>query len=111
MQDEETKRIEAEVDKFLADPRSIRYEQTDRNMQLMLGFLEDHGLDITHRNLLFAFDSLQESLELIAFKEPIPAPPQPQQPAPVPVQLPSQPNVVPARARTFVAFRNGQPIG
>ncbi|SRR5258708_4698613 len=103
----EAKAIEKACDDFLADPRTIRYRETDENRDLLLGFLEDHGLAITHRNLLFAYDSLQDTLELIPFQQPIPAPeptPSPVVPAAVPV-APSPPS-----KRQFLAFRNGQPI-
>jgi hypothetical protein len=57
---------------------------------------------------LFAYDSLQDTLELIPFAEPIVVP----QPEPAPVAMPSGP-VVPTPApskRPFIMWRNGKPI-
>ena len=109
MQDEATI-IEGEVSKFLADPRTIRYIQCGNNMDAMLVFLERHGLAINHRNLLFAHDSLQDTLELIPFQEPITI--EPPTPALAPAPTPQQPtpqSVMPVKVRTIM-YRNGQPI-
>ena len=103
---EEVTDEEKAVDAFLADSRTIRYEETDANRDALLGFLETHGLDITHRNLLFAYDSLQDVLELVPFRSPIPAEPQPSARPTAP-----QPPVAtaPLAQRTF-AYRNGLPL-
>lgn len=106
MEAEDIKVIEEAVDAFLSDDRTLRFEDTAANRNLLFGFLEEHDLEPSHRNLLFAYDNLQDVLELTPFREPIPAPPQPTSALTPTVQ---QPPVV-ARARTFVAFRNGQPI-
>jgi hypothetical protein len=108
MEAEDIKTIEEAVDDFLADSRTLRFEDTAANRNLLFRFIEEHDLEVSHRTLLFAFDSLQSELDLTPFREPIPAPPQPQaEPTPTPTV---QPPPVVARARTFVAFRNGAPI-
>lgn len=97
--------VRLEMDKFLADDRTLRFETTDRNFTCLADFLDQHGLEANHRNLLFAYDSLQGVLELTPFAEPIPAAPQP---APAPALTPQQPSVS-VKARTIM-YRNGQPI-
>jgi hypothetical protein len=102
MEDEEAN-IRAEMDKFLADDRTLRFETTDLNFTCLADFLDQHGLEANHRNLLFAFDSLQDVLELIPFRAPFPAEPQPVPAEPIPQ------SVMPVKARTIM-YRNGQPI-
>jgi hypothetical protein len=99
----EQKRVEAETDKFLADPRTIRFETTDYNFTCLSEFLDQHGLEVNHRNLLFAYDSLQDTLELIPFQQPIPASEPVTQPA-----APQPPSALPAAPSAN--YRNGQPI-
>jgi hypothetical protein len=105
---EEQQRVEAETDKFIADSRTIRFQTTNSNFTALADFLDQHGLEVNHRNLLFAYDSLQDTLELIPFRAPIPAPEPAAQPAaPMPTQLPP---VMPESTRGFVVYRNGQEI-
>ncbi len=100
------KRVRAETDKFLADPRTIKFEATDYNFTCLSDFLDQHGLEVNHRNLLFAYDSLQDVLELAPFRPPIPA----QEPAPAaPVSTPVAPTPAPSKRQTFM-WRNGKPI-
>jgi hypothetical protein len=100
---EDAQRIEQAVSDFLCDPRAIRYLQGQTNENLLLDFLESHGLEINHRNLVFAYDSLQNELELAPFREPIPATIVEPEPTPVPVPTPA----ISVKARTFVRYRNG----
>jgi len=107
---EEQKRTEAEMDKFLADDRTIRFETTDYNFSCLSDFLDQHGLEVNHRNLLFAYDSLQDTLDLTPFAEPIPAEPQPVA-APPPAQAPAPtPPTAPQARRVAVGWRNGKPL-
>jgi hypothetical protein len=109
MQDESlTAEQRAHIDSFLADSRTVRFVECDDNWTAIGNFLDHHGLEVNHRNLLFAYDSLQDTLELIPFAEPIVVP----QPEPTPVAMPSGP-VVPTPApskRPFIMWRNGKPI-
>jgi hypothetical protein len=100
---EEQQRVEAETDKFLADPRTIRFEATDYNFTALSDFLDQHGLEVNAANLVCAFENLARDglLELIPFQQPIPAEP----PAPAAPQPPSDLPVVPS-----TNYRNGQPI-
>jgi hypothetical protein len=100
----EEQRVRAETDNFLADPRTIRFEATDYNFTCLSDFLDQHGLEVNHRNLLFAYDSLQGTLELIPFQLPIPAS------EPAAQRTPQLPPVMPQPMRGFVVYRNGQEI-
>ena len=106
-QREEIQQIENAVEKFLADPRTIRYIETQSNQDALLNFLTTHGLDITHRNLLFAFDSLQGELELVPFATPMVVEVE-QQPAPAPPE--SKPAPAAPAQRAPLAWRNGKLI-
>ena len=70
---EQALRIERAVDDFLADSRSIRYVATDENQASLLKFLADHSLQVTHANLLFAYNSLcaDGALELSRSRPPL----------------------------------------
>ena len=97
--------VRLEMDKFLADDRTMRFETTEHNFACLADFLDQHGLEANHRNLLFAYDSLQDVLELTPFADPIPAAPQP---APAPEE-PTPQSVMPVKVRTIM-YRNGQLI-
>jgi len=99
----EIQQIESAVDKFLADLRTIRYEPTESNQSALLDFLESHNLQVSHANLLFAFDSLGDALELVPFAAPVVQQP----PAPVPTQ-PSAP--IPTARQEPTIWRNGKRI-
>ena len=101
-QQNEVLRSEEAIDKFLADRKTIRYLPTDANQTALLDFLSAHGLDITHPNLLFAFDSLRDTLELIPLVAPVVLPPAPSQP---PTPVPTAPDPLAPQM-----FRNGRPI-
>jgi len=98
----EIQQIESAVDKFLADPHTTRYEPTESNQTALLDFLESHNLQVSHPNLLFAYDSLcaEGALELIPLVAP--APPAPSQP---PAPIPTAPD-----PRAPQMFRNGRAI-
>src|SRR6266478_4866001 len=106
---DEALRIEQSVRDFLADSRTIRYVVNDANGDALQNFLSTHGLDVTHRNLLFAFDSLQGELELVPFAAPIMVEEQP--PAALAQVQPAAPSVpvVPTRPG-MVAWKNGRQI-
>ncbi len=98
----EALRIEKAVRDFLADSRSIRYVVTEANGDALQNFLADHNLEVTHANLLFAYNSLcaEGALELIPLA--VPLPPSPSQP---PAPIPTSPD-----PRAPQMFRNGRPI-
>ena len=98
----EIQQIESAVDMFLADQHTTRYEPTESNQKALLDFLSTHELDVTHRNLLFAFDSLQDALELVPFAPVVQQPPAPSQP-PTPVPT------APTRQEPTI-WRNGKKI-
>jgi len=107
----EIQQIESAVDKFLADLRTIRYEPTESNQSALLDFLESHNLQVSHANLLFAFDSLGDALELVPFAAPVvqqpPAPSQP--PTPVPTAPdPRQPQFY--RNGRAIPYTNARPL-
>ncbi len=97
----EALRIEKAVRDFLADSRSTRYDVTEANGNALQNFLTDHSLEVTHANLLFAYNSLcaEGALELIPLVAPPPAPSQP------PTPVPTAPD-----PRAPQMFRNGRPI-
>ena len=97
----EALRIEKAVRDFLADSRSTRYDVTEANGEALQNFLTDHNLEVTHANLLFAYNSLSAdgTLELIPLAVPLPAPSQ--QPTPVPTA---------PDPRAAKAWRNGKAI-
>ncbi len=95
----EIQQIESAVEQFLADPHTTRYEPTESNQTALLDFLESHNLGVSHPNLLFAFDSLGDALQLVPF-----APVGQQPPAPVPSQPPAPDPRAPR------VFRNGRAI-
>ena len=103
-QQDEVVRVERSVREFLSDRRAIRYIVNDANGDALQNFLSTHGLDTTHRNLLFAFDSLQDDLELVPLAAPVvqDLPPAPSQ---RPTPVPTSPD-----PRAPQAFRNGRPI-
>ncbi len=97
----EIQQIESAVDMFLADQHTTRYEPTESNQTALLNFLSTHELDVSHRNLLFAFDSLGDVLQLVPFAPVVQQPAPSQPPAPVPTAPdPRAPRV----------FRNGREI-
>jgi len=111
-QQEEALRIEQAVRDFLADSRTIRYVVSDENGDALLNFLNTHGLDITHSNLLFAFDSLKDVLELVPFATPVviePRAPVPAQP-PAPIPTAPSPREPQASRPGMVAWKNGRQI-
>ena len=95
----EALRIERAVRDFLADSRATRYDVTEANGEALQNFLADHNFEITHPNLLFAYNSLSAdgTLELIPLAAPAP-------PAPVPSQPPAPDPRAPR------VFRNGRAI-
>ncbi len=97
----EALRIERAVRDFLADSRATRYDVTEANGEALQNFLTDHNLEVSHANLLFAYNSLSAhgALELIPLA--VPLPPAPSQPTPVPT--------APDR-RAPKAWRNGKAI-
>ncbi len=102
----EIQQVESAVDKFLADPCTIRYEPTESNQKVLLDFLEAHNLEVSHANLLFGYSSLsaEGALQLIPLAAPVvqDLPPAPsQRPSPVPTS---------PDPRAPQAFRNGRPI-
>ncbi len=113
---EET-RVKQGMDEFVGDVRHLRFvEDSHENWTCMHEFLDTHNLDAGNpEHLHFAYinlvrDGLLELLPLGEYVEPQPKPAPAPAPAPIPVQSPSQPNLVPARARTFVAYKNGRPL-
>lgn len=104
-QQAEALRVEDAIYKFLADSKTIRYVESEGNKDALLNFLEGHNLEITHANLLFAYNTLTAdgALELVPLAVPVvqaaPAPTQP--PAPIPT-APSRPGPL--------AWRNGKAI-
>jgi len=109
-QQNEALRIEKAVRTFLVDSRSIRYVEMDSNKTALLNFLETHGLDVTHRNLLFAFDSLGDALQLVPFAPVVQQPPAPsQRPIPVPTAPdPRQPQFY--RNGRAIPYTNARPL-
>jgi hypothetical protein len=110
MQDSFTAEQRAEIDAFLADSRTIRFVETDENWTALGTFMDEHSLPTDHASMVFAYESLvkQDALEVIPFREPIPAEPVP---APATTHEPApQPVVIHATMRTLAMFRNGQPI-
>src|SRR6266436_4720094 len=100
----EIQQIESAVNKFLADPRTIRYEPTDYNQAALLDFLEAHNLQVSHSNLLFAYDGLcaEGAMQLTPLAAPLLPPPVPTQP---PAPIPTAPD-----PRAPQMFRNGRLI-
>lgn len=111
MQDDSfTAEQRAEIDSFLADSRTLRFVESDENWTALGNFLDDHSLPTNRDSMVFAYETLvkQCALELVPFATPIEAP-EPQPPAPAPEE-PTPQSVMPAKARTFAMYRNGQLI-
>ena len=97
-------RIEKAVDKFLADPRAIRYVESDGNQNALLDFLEAHKLKVSHANSVFAYGSLcaDGALEFpLAPVTSIPSPPI--------FPVPTAPEQV-EKSKRPIALRNGKQI-
>ena len=108
MQDEIPGEQRAEIDAFLADSRTIRFVESDDNWTALGNFLDDHSLPTDRDSMVYAYETLvkRDALELVPFATPVPAP---DPPAPAPALTPQQ-RPVPLKARTFIMYRNGQPI-
>jgi hypothetical protein len=94
------------LEQFTIDVRNIRFVENHANWRLMMDFLTAHNLEVTPPNLRFAYLALSKDglLDLLPLGHLAPT-----QPEPTPTPTVEPPPVI-ARARTFVAFRNGQPI-
>jgi hypothetical protein len=114
MEQEELEELTAEeehyaaMEAFVCATENIRFVESHDNWEAMTDYLNEHNLDVTPQNLRFAFLSLSKDGLLDLFPLGHLAPPQ-QTPEPTPTPTVQPPPVV-ARARTFVAFRNGAPI-
>lgn len=104
---EQALRVEDAIEQFLADSRAMRYVESEFNKDALLNFLEDHNLEITHANLLFAYSALcaEGTMELVPLATqvaPTDSPPASTRP-PAPILTAPDP-------RAPRMFRNGQPI-
>src|SRR5260370_2255078 len=101
----EVLRIEKAVRDFLSDSRAIRYVVTEANGEALQNFLADHSLEVSHPNLLFAYNSLSADgmLELIPLAAP--APPAPSHP-PSPATIPARQELTICRNGKQIQFRN-----
>lgn len=76
----ERERIEAEVEAFLWDRRHLDYIQSDHNRDLIVGWLEREGLDVSGESLHAAYVALHDELDVHRPVALIPQPAIPQAP-------------------------------